>query len=140
MSGSSERALETWLQTLHVSPFYTFGWLRAPHLLVLRRSAVRYPELATVSMETTQLIAALPSERTKRLLVDMRLAPPTNDVAFENAMQRLRLAIAKRVERAVLLVATATGAMQVARLQRTERTTFYVTRDEQEAFRFARDA
>lgn len=124
---------DEWAQHYYTSPFYVFGRLQSPNVLVLRRTGLRYPDLSDVERETAQLLERFPAARLSRLLIDMRDAPPTNDPAFELAMRGLRCQVALRVDLAVLLVATASGAMQVTRLQRAEGTSFLTTRNAHEA-------
>lgn len=138
MPGTTARArLDGWAERLHASSYYSFGWLRSPRILVLQRTAERYPSLQTVAQETRRVIVSFPSGRSRSLVVDMRRAPPTNDPGFEDAMRNLRMVVAQRVERVILLVATASGAMQITRLQRAEGTTFFTTLDAQDALRLA---
>ena len=55
------------------------------------------------------------------MLVDMRLAPTRNDVAFESAMAALRAALTQHFKRVAVLLESSLGELQVARLGRDER-------------------
>jgi hypothetical protein len=67
------------------------------------------------------------------LLVDLRLAPPRNDLAFEAAVARKRRALLVGFQRAAILVRTASGRMQVTRHMRDDGLEVGVFNSEREA-------
>jgi hypothetical protein len=70
------------------------------------------------------------------LLVDLRLAPPRNDLAFEEAVAQKRRALLVGFQRAAILVRTASGRMQVTRHMRDDGLEVGVFNNEREALRY----
>lgn len=74
------------------------------------------------------------------LVVDMRLAPGRNDAGFEATSTDLRQAAGRHFARVVVLVASASGELQIRRLARQDGRLAMVTRDPEEALALASGA
>jgi hypothetical protein len=71
-------------------------------------------------------------------VTDLRLAPPRNDAAFEQATRSLRAALSAHFARVAVLLQTPVGVLQVNRINRDDGSALFVTMSEEEALRFAR--
>jgi hypothetical protein len=126
------------LRVLYATEFYVLSEAKMEKVAVLRRTAQGFTSLDVVRSENERLIGWFSKCLAPSIIVDMREAPPNNDEHFEVAMRRLRSAVGRRFERVVVLVASATGQMQVTRLHRHEGASYSVTRDHAQAWRLAR--
>lgn len=73
-----------------------------------------------------------PEHRSWGMVLDTRAAPGRNDADFEGGLRRNRTALA-RFARAVILVSSAAGQLQIQRLAREEGLSLHVAADEREA-------
>lgn len=125
------------LRILRESEYYTLAVSRARRLLWITRTGKPFPALSTLQAENAALINAVGVFRGAGLVLDMRAARANNDPAFEEAMRTLRVGIGKVSPRVVVVVATASGEMQVSRLHRSEGLPYQVTRDLEHAVQLA---
>jgi hypothetical protein len=81
------------------------------------RSEVPYPDLDTVERSFASMRAVvLPINPGRTLLIDVRLAPPRNDAAFEAHINRAIEGVWRRFGKVATLVQTAVGKLQTVRL------------------------
>jgi hypothetical protein len=125
------------LDVVHRTPFYVFGKLRGQPSALLRRTDQRFASLLTLMHENDLVIEAFRRLSASGIVVDMRAAPPNNSPEFEGAMQKLRLAVGRAYAHVVVVVASASGEMQVGRLHRSENTPYRVTRSLELAWQLA---
>jgi hypothetical protein len=82
------------------------------------RNDKRYPSMEVVRAEHVALASAIahivPKEHA--LLIDVRVAPPRNDEAFEAEITRLVTSLVNKFKKHAFLVQTAVGTLQVRRL------------------------
>jgi len=79
------------------------------------RTAEAFDRVDGVGPEFSALIASLSSKQPQGLLCDLRLARGRNDRAFEVQVAEYRRRLLSLTRNTVVLVATATGALQVMR-------------------------
>ena len=121
-------------RAVYRSHFYELVEDEHEPLVWLVRSPRPYDGASEVRAEVDALVRCFkPRHRAYGSVVDMRDAPPRNDPGFEAAMRQLRFAVGRAFERVVVLVATASGEMQVTRLHREGHFVYHVTRDPEEA-------
>ncbi len=109
-------------------------------VVVLRRTAVPFASAEAISRSTEEVTSKLRTyHRRFGVVVDLRLAPPRNDPAFEAATRALRSALQECFARVAVLLQTPVGVLQVNRVKRDEGSAlFFVTMNEDEALHFAR--
>jgi hypothetical protein len=109
--------------------------------LTLHRSAVEYPDLATIRREYLKLIdAEAPYRHERGLLVDLREARGRNDQGFEETMNGLRGPSMEGFEPLVVLVQSALGKLHVERHMRGDGLRAAVVTDPEEAMRHLRQS
>jgi hypothetical protein len=107
--------------TLHDDDFFTLTWEPARGLARMVRKPRRFTDLA----EAERLFANLAEARARipsakvRLLIDQREAVGNNDPAFEAIVNKAVQSLMIGVSRVAVLVRSASGRLQVERLQRT---------------------
>lgn len=110
-------------------------------VVTLARTAAPFATHASVRAEVDRVVERFePRHRELGIVVDMRSAPGRNDPEFEAAMRHLRFAVGQAFARVVVLVATASGQMQAARLHREGGFAYSVSRDPVEARELASGA
>jgi hypothetical protein len=124
---------------LYRSAYYDFWVDVEQRVAVLRRSAVSFPDIAAMQAEHDRLVEAFgPELKALGVVVDLRAARPNNDEEFEAALRAFRVAVTRSFARIVVVVQSASGAMQLARLHREDGTSREVTHDLELAYRLAR--
>lgn len=109
-------------------------------VVFLRRTSQPIESTDTLRIENHELLSKLgPKYHDYGAVVDMRQAPSRNDADFERAMRYLRRELSTRFARISVLVSSAAGKLQVARIDRGDGTKTHVTRDEADAIRHARN-
>jgi hypothetical protein len=99
------------------------------------RSAERATSIEQITSafgEAAQAMQHIDRQR-YRLLIDLRAAPGRNDPAFENAMAKQRAALMSGFSAVAILVQTATGQLQVARIGREDGLDVTIFTDESKA-------
>ncbi len=105
----------------------------------LRRTGRPFDSAEVARTEYRAIIARLRALGPKRLLSDLRGAPPPrNDPEFERAGDELRRGLRSLGARTAFLVRSAVGALQVHRLAREMDVDVRVFRDEREALAYLR--
>ncbi len=123
---------------MHTSEHYELIEEPELRLVKLTRTSRRYEHVHQVRSEVDALVACFtPRHRSWSIIVDMRAAPPRNDLDFEEAMRHLRFAVGRAFGRVVVLVATASGEMQVTRLHREAGSQYLIARTLEEARQLA---
>mgnify|MGYP001628067838 CR=1 FL=1 len=119
---------------MYRSQFYELAEDDQESLVWLIRSPAPYRTAGEVRAEVDAIVRRFqPRHRDFGIIVDMRDAPPRNDPDFEAAMRQLRFSVGRAFARVAVLVATASGEMQVSRLHREGHFVYHVTRDPDEA-------
>lgn len=123
------------VKTLYSSPYMVFSL--DGNLLRMTRSSEGYPSIEELTQETERIKVALEDldPTNMVILVDVREAPLRNDAGFENAMSDMR-AMTSRCRRTAVLVKTAVGELQTARLARGKKTDQKAFMNEAEALAF----
>lgn len=123
------------IRTLHADAYVTVTLDEHTNVVRYTRSATTYPTIEVLrgSLEKIRgAFAKLPNGKLS-LLIDVRIAPPRNDAAFEaEILEALRLLAAQFPLRATL-VQTAVGKLQTQRLARTRDDDVQVFSNEAEA-------
>jgi hypothetical protein len=101
---------------LHEDAWVTISFDAENRLVRYTRSAVPYPDLAAVEGSLRGVRGLLPSAGDLKLLIDVRLAPPRNDPAFEAQINDAIEKVWKRFGKVATLVRTAVGKLQTVRL------------------------
>ena len=115
---------------LYRSAFYELSEDRRERVVTLARTAAPFLTHASVRAEVDRVVERFePRHRELGIVVDMRSAPGRNDPEFEAAMRHLRFAVGQAFARVVVLVATASGQMQAARLHREGGFVYSISRD-----------
>jgi hypothetical protein len=103
--------------TLYKDEWVTISFDPQTGLVRYTRSAAAYPDLGAVERSFANMRAVvLPSATGRNLLIDVRLAPPRNDPAFEAHINRAIEQVWKRFAKVATLVQTAVGKLQTVRL------------------------
>lgn len=76
------------------------------------------------------LLDVLAAHPARFLLIDLRAAPSRNDPEFERAFAPFRTRLSAGAQRVALLVRSKAGALQIARLAKSDRTAPQVFEDE----------
>lgn len=109
-------------------------------VVVLRRTSVPFASAEAIFRSTEEVTSKLRAyHRRFGVVADLRLAPPRNDAAFEEATRSFRAALQTCFARVAVLLQTPVGVLQVNRVKRDEGAAlFFVTMNEDEALLFAR--
>lgn len=123
------------------NPYYSVELDEARSLLRITRSAARFPSALEYERELSGVIrfASLFAPRPRGMLFDLRLAPIRTDAASEEIIQRLApslYALEASFARAVTLVRTAVGGLQIKRQHQEFRRSVMVCQSEEEALAF----
>jgi hypothetical protein len=98
-----------------------------------------FPSIFMMREANDALLEALRKSEIKRCLMDTRYgAPPRNDEEFEHANEDLRRGMGAQFNRVAVLVRTASGRLQAARLMRETGYEPRVFMDEAEALAYLR--
>jgi hypothetical protein len=126
-------------QLLHTDRFFRVVLL-ADGIVHVARSAERSDDLEAFIRASEEVLGLVREhEATSRgLLMDFRLAPPRNDVQFEDAMRPYRYFMGTAPRRVAFLVVTMAGMLQLRRLGALIDVRFHAFRDEAEALEFLR--
>jgi hypothetical protein len=102
------------------------------------RSNKAYESIADVELAHEAALKALDGIERRRhvLLVDVRLAPPRNDPAFEQAIQRYLPRLHVGFRRLAVLVQTEAGKLQIKRMTSSIPADLHVFTDEPAALSF----
>jgi hypothetical protein len=124
------------MQLVFESPTYRIEHDPARRIVVLHRTRVSLSR-EQLDKDLADVIAVLRPLRGQRLLVDVRLAPGNNDPVFEQKIHLFRRELAALFPILGTLVATATGRLQIARMnkERGDRSNSVFT-DEEDAIGF----
>jgi hypothetical protein len=102
---------------LYEDEWVTLSFDRTTGLVRYTRSDVPYPSLDELQRSYAGLRAAAPGvAHGMKLLLDLRLAPPRNDAAFEAHVNAALEGFVSRSTKMATLVRTAVGKLQTARL------------------------
>jgi len=127
-------------ELLHTSHFRVVEDAIA-RIITRARTAERFASADEVTAEYEGLVRAL--DRVDRpsyaVLVDLRLAPPRNDEAFEEIVSRYHAPLYDRFRRVAVVVHTAAGRLQLRRFLTVARPDARVFTDEDEAAAFLRE-
>jgi cytochrome b involved in lipid metabolism len=124
--------------TVLSSDFWLMEEDQVRKVVVLKRSAQPVEAIDDLILANRNVIAKMrPDHADYGVVVDMRQAPSRNDPEFEDAMRLLRLEVSKHFARVAVLVTSAVGVLQVARMSRNEGAETFATQDELAAMRFA---
>jgi hypothetical protein len=109
-------------------------------IITRSRTALRFASAEEVVAQYDGLVRAL--DRVDRasyaVLVDLRLAPPRNDEAFEEIVGRYHAPLYERFRRVAVVVLTAAGRLQLRRFLSVARPDAGVFTDVEEAAAFLR--
>ncbi len=110
------------METLHDNEYARIEWDASRSLLTFRRTRKPFASLrdALAEMETLRTQAERVGLRTSAILVDSREAPLRADPEFEALSEKHFLPLVKRFRRAAVLIASATGRLQVGRIRREQ--------------------
>jgi hypothetical protein len=105
------------------------------------RTDQRYATIADVERTSEEVVRSLNTIERRRyaLLVDVRFAPPRNDLAFEQTMARYQTRLYMGFRRVAVLAKTEAGRLQIARLLRGLLRQGHVFLDEQAALAYLLD-
>jgi hypothetical protein len=120
------------------TPYYTLDLDPSAPLVIFRRRDVPYPSGAAIEAEAKRIEQAIAGVGSKgyHLLVDVRPSLPRNDAEFERGIVSIRRQLVRYAHRIVVLVQTATGALQVQRHIRDDGMDARVFHDEHEAMSY----
>jgi hypothetical protein len=121
---------------LHTDPYNTLTYDADRRVLTLVRSTKHFPSRIEILRSIDGIEMALLGIKARGLLVDVRRGPLRSDPEFEEVSRVHFLPILGRYPRVAVLVSTATGRMQVRRIQRENGTLFEVFDDEAKAQAF----
>jgi cytochrome b involved in lipid metabolism len=108
------------------------------NIVFFHRSAEPLCDLDDLIKENELIILKVRGTRGCRgAVVDTRQAAQRNDPAFEEAMRRMRNQVCGSYARVAVLLASAVGVLQVARLGRDDEALTLVTQNEEAAIQFA---
>ncbi len=109
-------------------------------ILTRARTTERFTSLEQVAAEYDGVVHALDRvDRTRyALLVDLRLAPPRNDDAYEELVSRYHAPLYARFRRVAVVVLSAAGRLQLRRFLSTYRPDAGLFTDVDEASAFLR--
>lgn len=124
------------MYTLFESEFMRAEVDRERSILWLRRSALPFPSIERARSENLAIAKKSESLSLRFLILDSRQAPGRNDDDFESAMRPVFQSYINRFERAVMLVQTAIGKLQMQRLSRTSPIPIGVCSSDEDALKF----
>lgn len=126
-------------EILHTSHFVVTEDAIA-RIVTRSRTAERFTSAEEVTSEYDGLVRALDrvERSTYAVLVDLRLAPPRNDEAFEEIVGRYHVPLYDRFRRVAVVVHTAAGRLQLRRFLTVARPDAQVFTDVDEAAAFLR--
>jgi hypothetical protein len=102
---------------LYKDEWVTLTFEAATGLVRYTRSGVPYPDMDALERSYAGLrTLVMPSVPGLKLLIDVRLAPPRNDAAFEAHANAAIGSFTRRFDKIATLVRTAVGKLQTARL------------------------
>lgn len=107
-------------------------------ILWIRRSAVPFPSIEQARLENLAVAQKSRDLVLRYIVLDSRLAPGRNDDEFERAMQPIFQSYISRFERAVMLVQSAIGRLQMQRLSKNSPVPIGVFANDEEAIAFLR--
>ncbi len=122
--------------TLHADDFNVISFDASTGVLRFARTATHYPNKPAVIAAIAMLDAPSARVGARRLLLDSRLAPLRTDPEFEEASRTHFQPLLDRFDRVAVLVATATGKLQIRRIQREDRISLQMFDDEAKALAF----
>ena len=105
-------------------------------LVYVRRTAAPIQHVEDASRAQREAISRIRGLGAKRLLLDMRAAVGRNDPEFENAMSAQIAGLLAMFQRSAVVVRTAIGRLQQARLQREHKLPYEVFLDEEQALAY----
>jgi hypothetical protein len=124
------------MYTLYESEFMRADADPDRSILWIRRSALPFPSIDRARSENLAVAQKIQSLSLRFLILDSRQAPGRNDDDFESAMRPVFQSYVSRFERAVMLVQTAIGRLQMQRLSRTSPIPVGVCTNDEEALAF----
>lgn len=128
-------------QTLLSDEFWTVEEQVKERVVILRRTPTPVDSIEMLIASNERVIGLMQlKHRQFGIIVDMRQAPQRNDADFENAMLKLRVAVATNFMRVAVLLESATGVLQVNRIGRNDGAETFATLNEFAALRFAKGA
>jgi hypothetical protein len=121
-------------QVIHADRFFRVS-VRPDGIIAVVRSAERSDDLDAFLRASEELLAVVRTREalSRGVLMDFRLAPPRNDVQFEDAMRPYRYFMGSGPHKIAFLVATVAGTLQLQRLGGLISVKYSVFRDEDEA-------
>ncbi len=126
-------------RTVFEDPYATVTYSPDRKLIVYRRKATPYPDLATArsSLEAARGAMPLGLKLSHHVfLMDVREGPLRVDPEFEQATEAAGPDLSKLFKRAAVLVKTAVGKLQMSRLRNERARIFEVFDDETKAYAF----
>lgn len=111
-------------------------------VVVVRRSAEPFRNVADIESTIESVLRALPIERRKghAVIVDTRLSPIRPDPALEPAFARYRVEVERGFDRVVVVVSTVVGRIRSGRLGQVTQVPFTVVGTLDEAWTLLRGA
>jgi hypothetical protein len=109
------------IQELYADAYVTVTLDYDTDIVVYRRTAAPFESLDAMKASYDGVRAKIDAKRLagKLLLIDPRDAPGRNDAGFEELLSQYRDALFAPFKRHAVLVRTAAGALQTARLEQT---------------------
>ncbi|WP_141734057.1 cytochrome b5 domain-containing protein [Oligoflexus tunisiensis] len=121
--------------------YWTFEEHSRERIVILRRTPTPITVIGELIASNERMIALMQNKYSSYgVIVDMRQASQRNDPDFENAMLKLRLAVATNFARVAVLLESATGVLQVNRIGRNDGAETFATMNEFAAVKFAKGA
>ncbi|HYX34220.1 MAG TPA: cytochrome b5 domain-containing protein [Oligoflexus sp.] len=129
------------INVLMTDIYWTFEEHPLEKIVILRRTPTPVNAIAELIASNERIISLMQTQYVSYgVIVDMRQASQRNDPDFENAMLKLRLAVATSFARVAVLLESATGVLQVNRIGRNDGAETFATMNEFAAVKFARGA
>ncbi len=128
------------MRELHRDSYVTLAYDAASAIVWMTRSAEPFESVAALRRSHNSIPELLDGlgRHDKRLLVDVRLAPPRNDAPFEEALRTIRNRITRGFVRVAVLTQTVVGQLQVKRQAREAEEEFGVFASEKDAVAYLR--
>jgi hypothetical protein len=126
------------MRTLHESAFLRVDVDTERSILWIRRSALPFPSIEEARLENLTVAQKGRDLHLRYIVLDSRLAPGRNDDDFERAMQPIFHSYISRFERAVMLVQSAIGRLQMQRLSKNSPVPIGVFNSDEEALAYLR--
>jgi hypothetical protein len=121
---------------LYSDAYNTLTYDAERRVLLLVRSNKHFPSRTEILRSIDGIEMALLGIKARGLMLDVRRGPLRSDPEFEEISRVHFLPILARYSRVAVLVSTATGRMQVRRIQRENGSVFEVFDDEAKAKTF----